>query len=502
MGFYEKAKAITSKEKVLTDNGAVAYRTSGHELLDFNFDVSAMRGMSEQEIMDRFAKVYYENKEAAILYVFYLGDIRGGLGERHAFRSCMKFLCLEQPNVAWEVLSLIPYYNRWDSMLEFIEFPVLRQEALSEIRVQLEEDLINARKGKNISLLAKWLPSINTSSAKSRKLAKIICEDIGWSEKQYRKTLSMLREYIRVVECDMSANRWGRINYEHVPSKANLLYKKAFLRHDAVRRIDYLNRLAAGKTKVNASVANPAEIVQKYHINSWVRSAEIDNLLEGMWKSLLSHGCKNTLVVRDGSGSMRTRVPKTKMLTCLDVATALAIYMAEHNTGEWKDKFITFSSRPEIVDMSNCETLRDKLLLCNGYNDCSNTDVYRTMRLVLDTAIENNLKQEEMPEMIVIVSDMQFDPGAHNFSKSLFDHISEEFAESGYKLPRICFWNVDSEPDKGVPMQNNENGVILCSGFSTNIMNMFMSGKTDPYEVLLDTLYGERYKPVLNALNQ
>lgn len=154
MGFYEKAKAITSKEKVLTDNGAVAYRTSGHELLDFNFDVSAMRGMSEQKIMDRFAKVYYENKEAAILYVFYLGDIRGGLGERHAFRSCMKFLCLEQPNVAWEVLSLIPYYNRWDSMLEFIEFPVLRQEALSEIRVQLEEDVLNAGKGGKTSLFS------------------------------------------------------------------------------------------------------------------------------------------------------------------------------------------------------------------------------------------------------------------------------------------------------------------------------------------------------------
>lgn len=172
MGFYEKAKAITSKEKVLTDNGAVAYRTSGHELLDFNFDVSAMRGMSEQEIMDRFTKVYYENKEAAILYVFYLGDIRGGLGERHAFRSCMKFLCLEQPNVALEVLSLIPYYNRWDSLFDLLEIPVFKNEALGEIKLQLEEDMRKASRGEKISLLAKWLPSINTSSAKSKKTCK------------------------------------------------------------------------------------------------------------------------------------------------------------------------------------------------------------------------------------------------------------------------------------------------------------------------------------------
>lgn len=504
MGFYEKAKAITSKEKVLTDNGAVAYRTSGHELLDFNFDVSAMRGMDKKEIMDKFRKVYYENKEASILYLFYLGDIRGGLGERHAFRSCMEFLCIEHEDIAKDVIQLIPYYNRWDSLIELLTLDrtSISEEVTQIIREQLAEDIKNCYSKDSVSLLAKWLPSVNTSSIESRKLARMICDKLCISEKNYRQTLSILREYIRVVERDMSANRWGRINYEHVPSKANLLYKKAFLRHDAIRRRDYLNRLAVGDAKVNASVANPAEIVQKYRINSWVRSAEIDNLLEGMWKSLPSHGCKNTLVVRDGSGSMMARVPKTKALTCLHVATALAIYMAEHNTGEWKDKFITFSSRPEIVDMSNCETLRDKLVLCNGYDDCSNTNVYKTMRLVLDTAIENNLKQEEMPEMITIVSDMQFDPMEHNFSESLFDHISEEFTESGYKLPRICFWNVDSEPDKGVPMQNNENGVILCSGFSTNIMNMFMSGKTDPYEVLLDTLYGERYKPVLSALRK
>lgn len=504
MGFYEKAKAIISKEKVLTDNGAVAYRTSGHELLDFNFDVSAMRGMDEKEIMDKFAKVYYENKEVAILYLFYLGDIREGLGERHAFRSCMEFLCIEHEDIAKDVIQLIPHYNRWDSLVELLTFDHtnISEEVIQIIREQLTEDIENYNSKGSVSLLAKWLPSVNTSSIESKKLARLICDKLCMSEKNYRKTLSMLREYIRVVERDMSANRWDEINYEHVPSKANLLYKKAFLRHDAVRRIDYLNRLAVGKVKVNASVVNPAEIVCKYHINPWEHFAELDVLLEGMWKSLPSHGCKNTLVVRDGSGSMMARVPKTKTLTCLDVATALAIYMAEHNTGEWKDKFITFSSRPEVVDMQNCEALRDKLLLSYRYNDCSHTDVYKTMHLILDTAVENNLKQEEMPEMIVIVSDMQFDPWRHNFNKSLFDHISEEFAESGYKLPKICFWNVDSEPDKGVPMQNNENGVILCSGFSTNIMNMFMSGKTDPYEVLLDTLYSERYKPVLDVLNR
>lgn len=498
MGFYEMAKKVTDEEKVLTDNGAVAYHTSGKEILDFNFDVSAMRGMSEQEIMDRFAKVYYENKEVAILYIFYLGDIRGGLGERHAFRSCMKFLCLEQPNVAWEVLSLIPYYNRWDSLFEFLEIPVLRQEALSEIRVQLEEDVINAEKGKSISLLAKWLPSINTSSAKSRKLAKIICNDIGWSEKQYRKTISALRKYLDVVEYKMSANQWGDIKYESVPSKANLIYKKAFLRHDQTRRKQYLDALAKGEVKINASVVNPHEIVCKYGYDLLFGE---DEVLESMWKALPQYGCKNVLVIRDGSGSMKKMVPKGTT-SCLDVATALAIYTAEHNTGEWKDKFITFSSRPRIVNMEHCEALRDKISMCYKYTDWDDTNIYKTMRLVLDTAVKNHLKKDEMPEMILIISDMQFNGMCMGFSASLFDKISEEFKDAGYDLPRICFWNVNAVSDKGVPMQQNKNGLILCSGFSLGIMNMFLSNKIDPYEVLLDTLYGDRYKPVLDALNQ
>lgn len=297
----------------------------------------------------------------------------------------------------------------------------------------------------------------------------------------------------------MSANQWGDIKYESVPSRANLIYKKAFLKHDQIRRKQYLDALAKGETKINASVVNPHEIVFKYH-NYWT-VGEYDEVLESMWKALPQYGCKNVLVIRDGSGSMQTMVPKGTT-SCLDVATALAIYTAEHNTGEWKDKFITFSSKPKVVNMKHCETLRDKISMCYKYTDWDNTNIYKTMKLVLDTAVKNHLKKDEMPEMILIISDMQFDGMCMGFSNSLFDKISEEFRYAGYDLPRICFWNVNAVPDKGVPMQQNKNGLILCSGFSLGIMNMFLSNKTDPYEVLLDTLYGDRYKPVLDALNQ
>jgi hypothetical protein len=181
--------------------------------------------------------------------------------------------------------------------------------------------------------------------------------------------------------------------------------------------------------------------------------------------------------------------------SCLDVATALAIYCSEHNSKEWENKFITFSSHPKFVDLSDCETLRDKLVRCNAETDCSNTNIEATMRLILDTAVKNKCSQEDMPRNIIIISDMQFDAkyGMNHWDKTLFEEIADDYAKHGYKLPRIIFWNVCSRNIDAIPMQDNELGLILCSGFSITNMKMFMSGEINPYKVLLEQLNNERY---------
>ena len=184
----------------------------------------------------------------------------------------------------------------------------------------------------------------------------------------------------------------------------------------------------------------------------------------------------------------------------LDVATALAIYMSEHNTGDWKDKFITFSSNPKIVDLSNCDSLADKVYLSMRESDCSNTNIYKTMMLILKTAKRNHTSAEDMPKMIVICSYMQFDGYSHNLNKSLFDAIAQEFEDAGYRLPKICFWNLSGRLNGTIPMQQNDMGLILCSGFSVQILKMFMSNQVDPYKVLLETLNGERYSKVREAV--
>ena len=205
----------------------------------------------------------------------------------------------------------------------------------------------------------------------------------------------------------------------------------------------------------------------------------------------------------------------TGNVSCLDVATSLAIYAAEHNSQNWYNKFITFSSKPEFVDMSHCKSLRDKIMYCSNFNDCSNTDIYKTMELILNTALNKHYKQYQLPKTILIVSDMQFDSdhhsywsqgntvwehGSFNFDKTLFESIQMRYKQFGYKLPRIVFWNVDSRGNKTIPIQQNECGLTLVSGFSTNIFKMVLGEDLDPYKQLLSILNSERYKPVEIAL--
>ena len=491
--------------KTFTENGAVAYESSGKFALDFNFKLSQYRNMSVNDIKDDFTKVYFEDPMVATKFAFYIGDVRGGLGERKVFRACLDWLADNKPEVAKQVLELVPEYTRWDNLIRLVDHPKMRGEVLDIIVYTLQDDVEKMNNGKSISLIAKWLPSANASSKETKARAKSIIRGLEVTEKDYRQTLSTLRAYLKVVEVKASANQWSEIDYEAVPSQANLKYKNAFMKHDEERRIRYLDSLKRGEVKINASVAQPHEIVRNYNDGSWwgERVRAYDETLEQMWKALPDITVEDTLVVRDGSGSMTCQAGNSKT-TCLDIATALAIYCAEHNSSEWKDKFITFSSKPKFVSLRNCKTLRDKLHRTFKEEDCSNTDIAKTMRLVLDTAVCNGLKQEEMPGNILIISDMQFDASSRwygfGWNKSLFEEIAEEYEEAGYKLPRIIFWNVCSRNFDTIPMQDNENGLILCSGFSINNMKMFMSGEVNPYKVLLEQINSERYAPVEEAV--
>lgn len=345
------------------------------------------------------------------------------------------------------------------------------------------------------------MPSINTSSEETRALARKLCSAFRMPPRIYRKTLAALRKKIGIVEAQMSANKWQDINYEHVPSRANLKYNKAFLRRDEERRRQFLAAVESGEKRIHGAVNFPHDIVHAMRNSD---STQERRTLEELWKALpdyLAGSADRIMTVVDGSGSMSYAGIGNTKIEPIEVAWALGIYFAERLKGEFHDRYITFSSSPQYVDMRRCATLWDKIQLSRRYDDCSNTDIYKVFRMVLDTARANRMPQELMPTKILIISDMEFDSCAKFYlGMPLFKGIEEEYRQHGYELPGIVFWNVASRT-KTVPLQQNKRGLALVSGFSPSITRMVLSGKLDPFDVLLEQLQTERYAVIAERLN-
>lgn len=484
-----------------TENGALGYKTTGKNLLDINFAVSSLRKAGERDIINRFEKAFFEDKLAAIKWLFFARDVRGGLGERRLFRVIAKHMAVAHAEYIKPLLPFFAEYGRWDDIFALFGTP-LEQDVLELISNQLLKDIDDMQAGRPISLLAKWLPSIKASSRDTIAKAKKIIRHIKCQDSDYRKAIGRMRSYLKVVEKQMSQNEWSEINYSAVPSRANLIYNSSFLRHDEQRRREFLSAAVKGEVKINSSVFYPHEIIARYRGRGGYYSfIEYNEGLEALWNALPDTvGDRgNTLVVCDGSGSMFTRISNAGNATALDVSHALAIYFAERISGGFKDKFITFSSNPKLVDLSSGKNLYEKLCITRSHMDCTNTNIQKVFELILRTAINNRMAQEDMPANILIISDMEFDPYSHRADARLFDAISKEYAAAGYKLPRLVFWNVCSRTGT-IPMRQNELGVALVSGFSPNIADMVMSGQLDPYLCLLETLNKPRYHPIEEAL--
>ena len=514
-GFMDAMEKTRSSvyDLTLTENGAVAHKTTGSKLLDMNFAVASLRGKTDAEIAKMFRAAFNENPILAMRWLFYARDAREGLGERNLFRACVKDLAKQNQTAL--VNALVPHfaeYGRWDDVLGLLDTKC-KTVVLKSIKQQWTEDIKGMNAGKSISLMAKWIPSEQASNKDMKRWAGIISSYLKMSPRQYRKTLSALRKHVDVVERKMSSNNWQAIDYEAVPSQANLRYNKAFLKHDYDRRNAFLGALEKGEAKINSSVAFPHDIVHKYAtVGGWrmtLKSHE-DPALEAMWKSLpdMVKGEASTIVVADGSGSMTTRVGGTNV-SALEVANALAIYFAERCKGEFKNKYITFSMTPQIVNLNGGSLLKN-LRIALKHDECANTNIGAVFQLILETAKRNHMTQDEIPANILIVSDMEFDAcasanhsrgawGRMAPSQTLFDNIKHKFEQAGYTMPHLIFWNVNSRT-KAIPMVQNELGVTLVSGFSVNVCKSVMTNCVDPYDALVEAISVERYDTIEKAV--
>ena len=507
------------QNRFVTENGAVGYKTTTHPLLDLNFMVSSLRNRSEEFIEKEFIKAYYESPKYAVKWLFFLRDILEGMGERRTFRICMKFLANFHAEIAKAVMMLIPEYGRYDDLLVFLDTE-LCDDTCRFLKEQLDKDLLSMQENKPISLLAKWLPSINTSSQETRKCARILSDKLGMSQREYRKTLSALRAYGNVVEVKMSASEWETIEYEKVPAKANLKYDAAFQKHDRERRGEYLFKVYMGDKKLNGNGIMPYEAVHRFMKGTYCeRTALKDDLLaELMWKNIVEQGFQNDwglddcIVVADGSGSMYGNASGSTSVTAMEICNSLAIYFAEQLKGVFHNKAITFSSRPQFIDLEKGKSLKEKLEIMLAHNEVANTNIEAVFQMLLDMAISNEVPAEELPKQVLIISDMEFDMASSpdiwcgrnetwsKFTPTLFETIGKRYEKAGYKVPRLIFWNVCGRTDT-IPQVENEEGICLLSGFSQNAMKIAGNReKKDPYESLIQVLDGPRYDLVEKAI--
>lgn len=477
-----------------TENGALTYKSTQSECLDLFSAAGALRRASVTDISNRIARACAEDLELTLKIVFFARDIRGGMGERRFFRIALLYLAENHPEALEKNVALIPEFGRYDDLLMLLGTPCERA-AVELVKSQLDKDMkaLETESGE-VSLLGKWLPSVNTSSAVTVKLARKLAGLLGMSEPEYRKACVALRKRIKIIEDNLRRSDYT-FDYSKQPSKAMLKYRKAFIRNDYDRYNEFLSDAAQGKAKLNAATLAPYDIV-----NACISSARFKSIddaraerlaLDTAWNALGDYVADgNALAVVDGSGSMYMYVKPSPAA----VAQSLGIYFAERAKGAFHGHFITFSESPRLIEVKG-KDIYEKVRYCMSFDECANTDISRVFELILDTAVKNKLPQSDMPSALYIISDMEFDDCAMGADVTNFENARATFAAAGYELPMLVFWNVDSR-GANVPVTMNDRGVILVSGSSPQVFAMLRSGNYSPYEFMLQTLSAERYSAI------
>ena len=471
--------------RTYTENGAVTHASTYSDCLDLFATIGALRSSDEQEILNRFVRAFTEDPDLALKTLFFARDVRGGLGERKVFRVCLRWLAHNAPASAKKNIPYVAEFGRWDDLLSLLGTPC-EKDAMHLMKQQLEADMEAMDMGDDVSLLAKWLPSVNASNARTVVSAKRIARFLGMTDAAYRKTLVKLRQHIRIIENSLREKDYS------------FKYRKAFYRNDSERYGEFLNKVSRGEVQMHADTLMPYELVEPYLHYSWASrsfmrdiSEEEKNTLNATWASLPAFANnENALAIIDTSGSM---YDGGKPLPAA-VALSLGLYFAEHNTGMFKNHFIEFSSKPQLIEVKG-DTFADRLRYVASFNEIADTNLEAVFDLILNAAVRNKVPQEELPATLYLISDMEFNCCVRNAGTTNFENAKAKFEAHGYQLPKIVFWNVQSRNTQQ-PVTQNEQGVALVSGCTPRIFNMISDGVLSPLGYMLEILGTERYAKI------
>lgn len=464
------AQSATVANKARTTNGMKALKSSLSNTTDLFFKIGASRG---KDITGQFAKAYGENREMALRVAQWARDVRGGAGERELFRQTLKWLEKNHKEefVNTRLLQNVAEIGRWDDLLIF-EDQMVKSIAFRMIAEAL---------GQGNGLCAKWMPRKGPKALELR-------EFLGWSPKFYRKRLV---ELTKVVETQMCAKEFDKINFSHVPSLAMSRYSKAFGKNAPDQFTAFKEALKKGDpkiAKVNAGAVYPYDIIKN------VRRGD-SALADEQWKALPNFmGDASVLPIVDVSGSMTCRAggyASKSEITCLDVAVSLGLYCSDKNTGPFKDVFLTFSDRPQFVTVTG--TLSEKVRKMERSNWAMSTNLHAAFDRILEVAIKNSVAREDMPKVLLIMSDMQFNC-CTGYDDRAIQMIRRKYNDADYEMPNVVFWNINAH--ENVPVRFDEKGTALVSGFSPSIMKAVLAADMDsmtPEAVMKKAVLSDRY---------
>lgn len=480
----------TKSNQAFTENGGAAYATTGSACLDLFSAIGALRSAEEKEIAGRFARAYAEDPDLAVRIVFYGRDVRGGLGERRVFRVILRYLAQNEPESVRHNLENIAEYGRYDDLLVLLGTSC-EEDMLRLVAGQLRTDTVCMQEagqgGSSVSLLAKWLPSVNASDPQTVAAAKYLARALGMRQRDYRRLLSALRARIAILENNLRERDYS-FDYAKQPSCAVFRYRQAFLRNDKERYEAFLGQVQKGEAVMHTGTLFPYDVIRPCLDGRALQNGERASI-DTTWNALPDYtDGRNALAVVDGSGSMYWEGSSP---TPAEVALSLGIYFAEHNKGAYRNHFITFSEHPRLVEIKGRD-LYERVRYCMGYNEVANTNLEAVFDLILDTAVENRLEQADLPEELYIISDMEFDGCTRGAGITNFENAKQRYAKAGYRLPQVIFWNVSARNEQH-PVTQNEQGAVLVSGCSPNVFEMAVSGDVSPYQYMKKLLLAERY---------
>lgn len=479
------SKKVNKKVKnlTLTENRALAFKSTGNFSLDLFVMMGASRGMS---IINYFKKAFEIQPKEVLRIVLYSRDIKEGLGEREHFRDILAYL--EEANFDYfkKMVEKAPFLGRWDDILvaktdEGFKF------VANKIKAAIDEQIVETV---NYSLAAKWMP-------RQGKIASRLRKQWNMGAREYRK---FLVGATKVVETDICNKNWGEIDFKKVPSLAMARHAKVFKKNCPERLLKYVNDVAEGKTKINVSAIYPYDVIKS------LRTAGPE-VAEQQWEKMVNTmDVGGFLPMVDSSDSMNGGIgvdSKKGSLSCRDVATSLGLYIAAKQKGAFHNLILNFDAYPQFLDLNDFKTLEEKVKAIDKMEWGGNTNITAAFELILSVAQKKNVKKEDLPKALIILSDMEFDDAVNKSKEdedklcTIYEDFKKKYEEAGLERPLVIFWNIQSR-EKHFPVKKDEAGTLLVSGFSPTIVKKIFSGMNiekacDPLMLMYDVIYVPRY---------